>query len=481
MEINSISTNIESVECDGIILWNYSDHKSVSLERLDDKISSYFNSANFQGKKDQKCTLFNIEGIKTPRIVVIGVGSKDEADHEIVRNAVANGARILQGLKCKHIAVEAVNLDAQSTAEGVLLGLYVFDELKSKKDDASNIEKITFTGTDEQIRDWKNGSIISESQIATRRLAELPGNIGTPSYFVSETKLLFKDLENSQVFDRDENWAKKRKMGAFLSVAAGTDEPAKFLEIHYNGGNQDDQPVVFVGKGITFDSGGLSLKSPAGMGLMRTDCTGAASVIGIMHGIAKLKLKINAIGLTPLTENMPSAKATKPGDVIFASNGKSIEIDNTDAEGRLVLSDALVYAETFDPHTVIDIATLTGSMARALGETYTGVYAKTDELWSQLETAGLNTHERFWRMPLDKEYRKKLKSSLADMKNVGGAQGGANIAAMFLNEFVTVERFAHIDIAGMMKFKKSGYLPDGVPGIPVRALIQFVRNLASKL
>ena len=212
---------------------------------------------------------------------------------------------------------------------------------------------------------------------------------------------------------------------------------------------------------------------------MRTDCTGAASVIGILYAVAKLKLNVNAIALAPLTENMPSAKATRPSDVIFASNGKSIEIDNTDAEGRMILSDGLVYAETFNPHTVVDIATLTGSMERALGDIYTGAYTRSDELWSELETAGLATHERFWRMPLDPEYRKKLKSKLADMKNVGGAKGGANIAAMFLSEFISVYRWAHLDIAGFMNVKKSGYLPDGVPGIPVRAMIQFVRNLNS--
>jgi aminopeptidase len=182
---------------------------------------------------------------------------------------------------------------------------------------------------------------------------------------------------------------------------------------------------------------------------------GAASVIGILYGIAKLGLKINVIGLTPLTENMPSGKATKPSDVVFASNGKSIEIDNTDAEGRLVLSDGLVYAETFNPHTVIDIATL------------------------ELETAGLATYERFWRMPLDKIYKKKLKSTIADLKNVGGVYGAASVAAMFLSEFVEIERWAHIDIAGsLINNKKTGYKPEGIPGVPVRALIQFVRNIA---
>jgi len=479
MEILSTSTHIENIECDGVILWNYTESNSLTLDRIGEPISSYFSAANFEGKKDQRCTLFNIEGIKAPRVVVVGVDKKDKVNHEIVRNAAANAIRILKELNCNHIATEAINSDAQSTAEGIILGLYTFDELKSKKEESSNIKKLTFTGSDDQIRDWEIGGVISKAQNITRRLAELPGNIGTPSYFVSETKSIFQELNKTEVIDRDESWAEEQKMGAFLSVTAGTDEPAKFLEIHYKGANQADQPVVFVGKGITFDSGGISLKSPTGMGLMRTDCTGAASVIGILYGIAKLGLSVNAIGIAPLTENMPSSKATKPSDVIFASNGKSIEIDNTDAEGRLVLSDGLVYAETFNPHTVIDIATLTGSMMRALGDTYAGAYTRTDELWKQLEVAGITTHERFWRMPLDTAYRKKLKSTLADMKNVGGANGGANIAAMFLSEFITLDRWAHLDIAGFMKVKKSGYLPDGVPGVPVRALIQFVRNLTS--
>ncbi len=477
MEINTTSSPLETIESDGIIIWTYEDQNSSILDKIGDSISSYFESANFQGKKNQQFTLLNVETVKAPRIVVIGLGKKSNANHEIVRTSIGNAVRTLQKLKSIHIAVDAVNNDAQATSEGILLALYEFDELKSKKPDSTKIEKITFTGTEIEFDDWNNGTFIAKGQNVARRLAELPSNIATPTYFADHTNILLQDVNNVNVISRNEEWAQEKKMGAFLSVTAGSDEPAKFLEIHYKGGNEEDKPIVFVGKGITFDTGGISIKPASGMGLMRADCTGAACVIGILYAVSKLSLKKNVIGLAPLSENMPSGKATKPSDVVFASNGKSIEIDNTDAEGRLVLSDGLVYAESFNPETVIDIATLTGAMMRALGEAYTGAFTRSDKLWTELESAGLSTHERFWRMPLDEIYKKKLKSSLADLKNVGGVFGGASIAAMFLGEFIEMDRWVHLDIAGTMaNMKKAGYKPEGIPGIPVRALIQFVRD-----
>jgi len=214
------------------------------------------------------------------------------------------------------------------------------------------------------------------------------------------------------------------------------------------------------------------------MGTMRGDCGGAAAMICIVLGIAKLGIPINVIGLSPLTENMPSGKATKPSDVVFASNGKSIEIDNTDAEGRLVLADALVYADSFNPHTVIDMATLTGAIGIALGIHFTGTFTNNDDLWNEINKAGDETWERFWRMPLASEYRRHMDSDLADIKNVGGRLGGACNAAIFLNEFVNCKRWAHLDVAAtaLPNSRDSTYVPSGMTGVPVRAMLQLARN-----
>jgi len=279
-------------------------------------------------------------------------------------------------------------------------------------------------------------------------------------------------------------------MRTFLSVTHGTAEPAKFLEIHYKGAAGDAQPLAFVGKGITFDSGGISLKPGAGMKLMRGDMGGAATVVASALAIAQLQLPINLIVATPLTENLPGPSATKPGDIIYAMNGKSVEVDNTDAEGRLVLSDAIYYISShYKPHTLIDVATLTGAMDVALGEVYSGVFSTSDSLWSELHEAGEAEYDRFWRMPLDEEYGPQIYSSNADLCNTGGRPGGSCTAALFLKAFVDgIEakdgcepplRWAHIDIAGVMESTRPySYGEKGMSGRPVRALVEFVRRLS---
>jgi len=279
-------------------------------------------------------------------------------------------------------------------------------------------------------------------------------------------------------------------MRTFLSVTRGSAEPAKFLEIHYKGASSPNaKPLVLVGKGITFDTGGISIKSAADMKLMRGDMGGAAAVVAAALAIAQLKLPINVVVLTPLAENMPSATATKPGDIIYAMNGKSVEVDNTDAEGRLVLSDAIYYGSTeFNPHTLIDVATLTYAMDIALGEVFTGVFTNSDALWERLHAAGETEYDRFWRLPLDEDYGPQIYSSNADLQNTGGKPGGACTAALFLKAFVHgVEptdgseplAWAHIDIAGTMEATRpTPYLGRGMTGSSVRALVEYARRLA---
>ncbi len=466
-------TPLEELNVDGVVIGVYDD-----LSAQAGNLKEYLTIGKFEGKGGQKRLLFNIDGIKAPMVAVVGMGKKEEIDLETIRNAAADGVKLLRDNGAKSVGIASLG-DARATAEGVFLGLYRFDELMTMNSEKRpNLEQIIFSGDEEEIKEWLIGKTIAEAQNFARRLGELPSNIATPTYFVKQTQEAFKGIDNVKIKAFDEKWAEKEKMGAFLSVAKGSDEPAKFLVIEYNGGSEGQKPLAFVGKGITFDSGGISIKPSANMGAMRGDCSGAAATIGTILAIAKLGLKVNAVGVAPLTENMPGGHATKPSDVVFASNGKSIEVENTDAEGRMILSDALVYTEkTFDPHTIIDIATLTGAMVIALGEHYIGTFTRDDKLWEELKEASYKAGEPFWRMPLDKKYRKQIESTIADIKNTGGRPAGSITAAMFLAEFVERNRWAHLDIAGKAwSSSEKGYKPKGNLGVPVRALVQFAIN-----
>ena len=320
MDFEHSNNALEDIECDGIIFGSYEDEQSELHMKFANQIDDVSSFADFKGKQEELLVLYKVEGIKSPRVVVAGLGKKPESNHEAVRKGVALAAKKLRAKGAKIIAVNAVNGDAQATAEGVILGLYEFDELKSK-DKEKFVSKVIFSGNENQQGDWNNGVIIAQSQNIARRLAEMPANIGTPTFFVEEAKKYFDGVDKVKLISHDVDWAKEKKMGSFLSVTYGSEQPAKFLEIHYQGANPDDKPTILVGKGITFDSGGISIKPSDNMGLMRADCTGAAIVIASILALAKLGVKQNIIGLTPLTENMPSGKASRPADVVVASNG----------------------------------------------------------------------------------------------------------------------------------------------------------------
>jgi aminopeptidase len=318
---------------------------------------------------------------------------------------------------------------------------------------------------------------------------ETPANLLTPTLFAERAQTLLGNEKNISLTVRERDWVEQQKMGAFLSVSKGSAEPLKFLEIKYSGGTNGASPLAIVGKGVTFDSGGISLKPSAGMALMKGDMGGAAVVIGTMWAISQMELPINIIAAIPLTENMPSGSATKPGDVVFASNGLSIEVDNTDAEGRLILADAIYHVtKTYKPHSLIELSTLTGAMDVALGASYAGVFTNSDTLWAKLESAGKIAGDKFWRMPLCDSYKSDIKSTVADLKNVGGRSAGSCTAAIFLNEFLPKNskvQFAHIgilvliaDIAGVMHHSKPiGCLSAGMTGRPTRSIIEFCKKL----
>ncbi|EIW87422.1 leucine aminopeptidase [Coniophora puteana RWD-64-598 SS2] len=426
---------------------------------------------------------------------------KGDDKREVVRRAVGGGVKDLKRLGN---AVSEVVVDASEDphAAAVAAHLAGYDFTLKTKPENSPFDPREYSGSGSAKQEglkykfsplkaddlWTRGEVYARAQNTARTLMEMPANLMTPTIFANRATDLLDALPNTEVIVRDAGWAKRKGMNTFLSVAKGTNEPPQLVEIHYRGAQDNNaQPIAFVGKGITFDSGGISIKPASGMKLMRGDMGGAASLIGTMRAIAELKLPVNVVAICMLTENMPGPSANKPGDVVYAMNGQTVEIDNTDAEGRLVLADGLWYASTeFKAHTVIDVATLTGAMDTALGELYTGVFSTSDELWKQLYEAGETEYDRFWRMPLDEEYGPQIHSSNADLCNYGGKPAGACTAALFLKSHVKgIEgdepsvRWAHIDIAGTMEFTRTHpYQEKGMTGRPVRALVEWVRRLS---
>ncbi|XP_076364567.1 cytosol aminopeptidase-like isoform X2 [Tachypleus tridentatus] len=375
---------------------------------------------------------------------------------------------------------ENIRIGVSAAAEGASLCLFTYDELKKESSRKPKVGLHLFDSEEVSTTYWKRGLTGAEGQNIARTLMETPANLMTPTRFAERAEAILSD-KGVSVIKRDKAWAESKKMGAFLSVAKGSEEPPIFLELSYHGINKGARPFVIVGKGITFDSGGISLKPAAGMEAMRGDMGGAACTVGTIFTLAALKAPVNVIGLIPLCENMPSGRASKPGDVVTAMNGKTIQVDNTDAEGRLILADALCYACSFNPSSVLDMATLTGAMMIALGSGATGVFTNSFKMWQLINKAGMKTGDRVWRMPLFQHYTKQVtESHLADLNNIGKHKGqaGSCTAAAFLKEFVPVDSWLHLDIAGVMENKDEvPYLSKGMSGRPTRTVVEFVQNV----
>ncbi|TFK66182.1 leucine aminopeptidase [Pluteus cervinus] len=437
---------------------------------------------------------YNTPAAKVTAVSSLGPGfsaTKGDARQEAVRKAVGSAVKDLKAIDGITEVLVDTSVDPHAAAVAAYLSLYKFS-LKTSPPSRFNPnltepipEKIELKPIKES-KEWDQGVVYAKAQNLARTLMELPANMMTPTAFCERVKKEFAGLKNVEIIVRDEGMTSN----TFLSVTHGTSEPAKLLEIHYKGApSKDDRPLALVGKGITFDSGGISLKPGAGMKLMRGDMGGAATVVSTALAVAQLQLPVNLVVVTPLTENMPGPSATKPGDIVYAMNGKTVEVDNTDAEGRLVLSDAIYYASTeYKPHTLIDVATLTGAIVIALGEIYSGVYSTSDNLWQQLHTAGEAEYDRFWRMPLDDDFNFQIHGSNADLQNTGGRPAGSITAALFLKPFADgiesvdgkdpVMNWAHIDIAGAMESTRgTPYQEKGMTGRPVRALLEYIRRL----
>jgi leucyl aminopeptidase len=372
---------------------------------------------------------------------------------------------------------------AVAVGEGILLGLYTFDVYSTiaKENKKKPVKYISLIAPDRdsvnQIRRGvKKTSIICESVALARDLGNTPGIDLYPETLAEKARAVCKKA-GCTVTVLDERKIKALRMGGLLAVSSGSVRPPRFIIIEWNGGGRNDKPYVLVGKGITFDTGGISIKPSAQMGDMKMDMCGGAAVIGAMRSIASLKLPVNAVGLIPASENMPSGSALRPGDVITIMDGKTVEVDNTDAEGRLILADALVYAAKYKPKAVVDLATLTGACVVALGHYATGMMGNNADLIGKLTAAGNYTYERVWELPLFDEYEKLIKSDIADVKNIGGRWAGAISAGWFLKKFTGEFPWVHLDIAGTAMLEETTeYHRKGASGVGVRLLTEWLRN-----
>ncbi len=409
-------------------------------------ISEIIASGDFEGKAGQVAVLYPRSTIPAQRVLVVGLGKAEEFDLEGVRRAAALAIKRAQELKAKEVATIVhgggiaglpITTAAQATVEGSLLTTYRYEAAKKEINEKQGVESLTIVEySQEKVADIEQSILIGEAIAAgvalARDLVNMPPNVATPTRMAQAAEEIAIS-HHMKITIGDRKWASEQKMGAFLAVAKGAGEPPKFIVLEHNGEQSKMDTIVLVGKGITFDTGGISIKPSERMGLMKSDMAGAAAVLGTMKVVGLLDLPLRIIGIAPCTENMPDANAYRPADVITASNEKTIEIISTDAEGRMVLADGLVYAKKYGPKAVIDLATLTGACVIALGQGMAaGLFTTDDELRDKLVEASQETHERVWPMPLWDDYRKLIKSEVADMKNSGGRFGGVATSAIFL-------------------------------------------------
>ncbi|GAA5829138.1 hypothetical protein JCM5353_005299 [Sporobolomyces roseus] len=482
---------------------------SSSSTSVTSELPQLWKSSRAGDKAGETRTFYGVGGDKT--VVAVGLGKSQSKDENVLKEQARKSAAIathaLKAAGSKKFLIDPL-ASPHSAAVGATLANFNWN-LKTTSAAKAKLEPVDIgllgegvqasleseKGVDGRIPlDWETGKIYGEAQNFARTLMEMPANRMTPTIFCEYAQKQFEGVSNVTMEAHDLAWAESKKMGSFISVSRGSDEPLRFLELHYKGAkDENEKPIALVGKGITFDSGGISLKPGAAMKEMRADMGGAATTLSAAWAIAKLQIPVNLVLCIPLTENMPSGKATKPGDVVVASNGVTIEVDNTDAEGRLALADALYYASSqFSPSTVVDVATLTGAMMIACGNQFSGVFTNSDSLWTELNEAGAAERDRVWRMPLDEGYVSQISGTGMDLCNTGGRLGGACTAAIFLKRFVDglivdgsdnenqegLIRWAHIDIAGTMDLAKGdgGYNLAGMTGRPVRTLVEFVRR-----
>jgi leucyl aminopeptidase len=455
-------------------------------EALGGAVARTLSSGDMRGRLKDESLLYGVEG-GPDRVVLLGVGDREKMDVETVRRFAARAVRVAERLGLATVSISLDGLGdsvdagfAQAAAEGAALAAWRFRELKTEQDEDDDVSAVEILGGEElsPAESVHAGAVIAAGENLARTLQSRPGNVATPSHLAKEAFRIGEDVGlEVTVFNEDRLLAEG--MHAILAVSIGSEEEARLIIMKHNGGAQDEAPLVLVGKGLTFDAGGISIKPAAGMEDMKFDMSGGAAVIGAMKAIAELGVKANVVGIVPSSENLPSGTAVKPGDVIDTLGGKTVEVINTDAEGRLILADALAYGARLNPAAMVDCATLTGAVVIALGHHAAAVIGNDEGLIEQLIAAGSESGERCWPLPLWKEYTKQLDSDTADLKNIGGRPGGAITAAAFLSEFVADTAWAHLDVAGTAYGDgKLPYQRKGGYGFPTRLLVQWVRSRA---
>lgn len=461
---------------------------------LGGQIRDLIASGDFKGKLNDTALLYTRGAIPAKRVLIVGLGKQEKFDQDKARQASAAAARKTRALGVTRYSTilhgaGAAALDplqaAQALAEGTHLSQYRFTQHmteKENKDSGVDLEKVSIVVASEElvapVRDGaRAGEQIAAAVKWARDLVNQPGNFATPSILADEARRMAKanGLKFQALGPAD---MRSLGMGALMGVAQGSAQEPRFIILEHNPRGEDTPPIVLIGKGLTFDSGGISIKPSDGMEKMKGDMAGGAAVLGAMQAIAALKLPHRVIGLVPATENLPSSTAYKPGDVVKALTGKTIEVISTDAEGRLILADALGYAQRYQPLAAVDLATLTGACFVALGIQAAGLFSNDDTLAARIETAGKATNEKVWRMPIWDEYAKQIKSDVADMKNTGGRGAGAITAAILLSKFADKMPWAHLDIAGTAAIEEEEvpYQPRGATGYGVRLLVQMIRD-----
>jgi len=496
LDIKVIVGDIAQIEVDAIVVNLFEGVEqpggatAAVDEALDGAISSLISRGEIKGKFGEVNIVHTFGKLPAEIVAIAGLGKRQDFNADKVRRVAGEFCRVLRKLNCHKIAtilhgagVGGIGLESSAKAitEGALLGLYSFT--KYKKPEYGDIEEMLIV-----IREKGKvpilelaigrGKLVASATNAARDMVNEPANYMTPSQMAEAAKEIASKCNlEFKVFDREDMGA--MGMEALLGVAKGSNQPPKLITLSYKGNERSEKALGFLGKGITFDSGGISIKSSEGMGEMKDDMAGAAAVMTALGAIAQLKPKINVTAIIPATENLPSGTALKPGDVLKALNGKTIEVISTDAEGRLILADALSYAQKLGLSPLIDLATLTGACRVALGTLYSGVFGNDQDLIDKILKAAEKTGERMWQMPMPEEYKEQNKSEIADVKNTGNRYGGAITAALFLAEFVDNNPWVHIDIAGTaFSTKESGYIIKGATGVGVRTLVELALSEA---
>ncbi len=495
MKINGIQGSLAEAKCDVLIINLF---KGVITpggatgavdKALDGLISSYvIKKEKFEGELNKTYVLPTYGKLPADKVVIVGLGESEKFDLNKIREVTATAYRKAQELKAKKVCtilhgagIGGLNPEdcAQSIAEGAVIASYKFDKYKSKKDDKNtNIEEFSIVELDkdkiEQLnKGIEKGKTIADGVNFARDLVNEPACELTPAKLAQTAQ----SLQGISCKIIEKNEAQKLGMGAFLSVAKGSSEPPKFIHMTYKPKNAKAK-IAIIGKGLTFDSGGLDLKPRGSMVTMKDDMSGSAAVVGVMSVLPKLKPDVEIHAIVAACENMPGCSAYKPGDVLTAMNKKTIEVDNTDAEGRLTLADAICYANTLKVDKIIDIATLTGACVVALGRFASGIVGNNQDLVDDLINAGNEGGERLWQLPLYEEYFGSLKSDIADFKHAGSREGGAQVAGIFLSKFAEDTPWAHIDIAGPAWLDKNvKEMPKGATGAGVRTLINYILDL----